>query len=185
MALVFVVGCNNTSNTNLDLESSTSSSGNIEKYDLLKVYSFLESEPTEEDKQILSLNLEDGDCELRKLSTAVLFKYDQGYKNNLYEEFAVRDSNEINQGIYNYESSDYVVKSIEEIEKEEPYSSRQELTLLKLFCDLQDKNIWIKIEEDPGKLSMARFFRGAFLEKVLGFELDTVELANDIDKLNP
>lgn len=181
LSLILISACSKSKSSNQAVQTVEN---NNERYDLLKVYSFIDNKPTETDLNTLKLNINDQDCELRKLSTAILYKYDKSYKDKLYKEFEVNDYKERSNGIYNYEGKNSSLDLIKNIENKQPYSGRSELIFLNLFCYYQDKNIWIVTEEEPGKISMARFFRGAFLVRIVDLdEQKALELEHYIDKI--
>ncbi len=70
---------------------------------------------------------------------------------------------------------------IKRIEKRYPQITNKRIHLLLAFSAFRNNNMWISTAS--GKISVARFFRSAFLAAVFeGTGLDAVAIANSIDK---
>lgn len=149
-------------------------------YTIPDVYSFVQKKPNFEEKDSLIATLESSDCGLRKLATAVLFKYDESYEEELFDEFAIRDYFERQNGRYNYVDTDFVSQIIEGVEVRYPeYDST--VHSLYTFCEVQEKNYWQAV--DNRKISVARLFRGAFLAQILEPQIeDITPLLGKIDE---
>jgi len=147
-------------------------------YDIEKVSSFVENKPTNDEINVLKKNANDKDCALRKSSVAVLFKYDDSYEEDFEKEFAIIDYIERSNGEYNFLEIEEIAKKIKEIENN-PEVPNNFAVLINLFCEYQDKNIWVDTAQ--GKISQSRFFRGAFLV-ILEPERDTLSILNELDR---
>ena len=80
VGVVVLSGCIGEESEEGEIVSPTEENQSDEKYDVLTVYPFIDNTPTQEDIEIIKLNLNDSDCVLRKLSVAVLYKYDKSQK---------------------------------------------------------------------------------------------------------
>ena len=117
------------------------------------------------------------------LASVVLYKADpKKHEGQFYEAFAIRDYSERSKGNYTVISPQTVASELRDIEGR--YKDRitdRRASLLLAFCLYQDQNKWFMKEGQ--RISLARFFRGAFLSSALkGTDIDVLGLTNDIDR---
>jgi hypothetical protein len=168
----------NSINQNNSLEIFTQNETKINSYDVEKTFSFFNKTPNKDEILILKMNLNNSECGLRKLTTAILYKYDQISDDKFYEEFSIKDYAKRQNGEYNYVESDFITKELETIENKFP-NYENNLILFYAFCELKDKNYWVITTK--GKLGIARFMRSAALV-IMEPQIDIVPLQNELDQ---
>ena len=150
----------------------------IKRLGIPDVYNFLDKAPTKEELSTIKLNLNSEDCGLRKLSVAIIYKYEGTGRTQLFDEFKVPDYKEREQGVYNYVNDSFVTETIKKYERLYP-EYEPPLHGLYTFCEVQYENYWQIVNEQ--RLSIARLFRSVFLSDVLEPEYDVITLVTQID----
>jgi hypothetical protein len=119
---------------------------------------------------------------IRAMSAAMLYRLDQKeFKAALQEEFSVDDYQARSRGEYNFVSKETMLDVVKRIENRYPQITDNRIHLLLAFSAFRNNNMWIST--DNGNISLARFFRSAFLAAVFkGTGLDAAAVANAIDK---
>lgn len=126
-------------------------------------------------------NTKSDSCEVNSAKAILRFKkYGMKEMEELFDQFSVDDYKERNKGNYNLWSPGKITQLTGELERKYTNVSDKRLYMLIMFCETKDKNLWVNTES--GRLSVARFFRSAFLASVLDNTVhDAVELSNAID----
>lgn len=119
--------------------------------------------------------------EVRALSAALLFRTDpQKYRAQLASHFAVNDYAARAKGRIKMISQDDLVAKVKQLEREVP-GLEPSLMLVVSFVAFRDSNLWFR--QGDQNLSVARFFRTAFLAQALkGTKPDPVVVANELDQ---
>lgn len=119
--------------------------------------------------------------EVRALSAALLFRTDpQKYRAELTSHFAVNDYAARAKGQIQMISQDDLVAKVKHLEREVP-GLEPSLMLVVGFVAFRDSNLWFR--QGDQNLSVARFFRSAFLAQALkGTKPDPVTVANELDQ---
>ena len=119
--------------------------------------------------------------EVRALSAALLFRTDpQTYRAQLASHFAVNDYAARAKGRIKMISQDDLVAKVKQLEREVP-GLEASLMLVVSFVAFRDSNLWFR--QGDQNLSVARFFRTAFLAQALkGTKPDPVVVANELDQ---
>jgi len=151
--------------------------------DLNKIAALHAAEMGKQSVQYLEAQINSPVCPAAALSVAVLFVRDsKTYTQQFYDAFSVHDYLERAQGntfIVSQEAMLSDIRNIENRYREEIQDKR--VLLLLSYCFYRDQNKWIVINDQ--RISVARFFRTAFLASMLkGTDIDAVKLANEIDK---
>lgn len=120
---------------------------------------------------------------VRAMSAAMLYRLDQkAYRDALQKEFSVDDYQARSRGEHNFISSDAMLEVVGKIENRYPQITDKRILLLLAFSTFRNNNMWISTAK-KGNISLARFFRTAFLASVFeGTGLDAAAVANSIDK---
>jgi hypothetical protein len=130
----------------------------------------------------LLIHLHGNSYPIRAMSTAILYRLNQNaYESALQEEFSVNDYQARSRDEYNFILKEAMSDVIKNIENRYPQISDKRSQLLLAFCAFRQNNMWIRT--DNGNISLARFFRTAFLAAVFkGTGLDAVAVADSIDQ---
>ncbi len=119
---------------------------------------------------------------VRALSAALLYRGRPNiHRAALYEAFTVNDYAARRRGEYHFVSKETMLDAIRQVERRYPQITDQRVQLLLVFSHFRDKNAWIRTND--GDISLARFFRSAFLAAVYkGTDLDAVAIADSMDR---
>jgi hypothetical protein len=151
---------------------------------LKKAVKLLDEEPTSEDIQWLNEQLIPGNEPINILAAAILYKSDSiFYENVLDDYFTVNDYSERAGGKQNIISQDNFVTTIGKIERQvDKEFAKRDLTFLFGYWYFRDRNEWVPLMTDQ-PVSVARFFRTAFLSAVLDLEQGHIlKLATRLDR---
>ncbi len=134
------------------------------------------------EKHLLN-NLRGKSHPIRAMSAAILYRLDQkAYRDALQKEFSVDDYQARSRGEYNFISSDAMLEVVGRIENRYPQIEDKRILLLLAFSTFRNNNMWISTAK-KGDISLARFFRSAFLASVFeGTGLDAVAVSSSIDE---
>lgn len=148
-----------------------------------KVSLLLENIPNDKDLEFLESLLKSNNITSRYLATVALYKQNQAkYEPMIVDNFSVHDYVDRSKGKYNYVGREELEKSVIAVGEMNSKIGDERVKLLILFLHYRDQNKWVMTEK-AGKLSLARFFRSAFLSSVFRDKVqDILELANRIDQ---
>jgi hypothetical protein len=119
--------------------------------------------------------------EIQAVTAALLYRADPvRYRSALSSQFAVHDYAPRAKGVTEDISQEEFVLRIKQIEQAYP-SLHPTVVLLVSFVHFRNANLWFP--QGSQKLSVARFFRGAFFAQAFkGSRLDAVAVANELDQ---
>lgn len=152
---------------------------------LKKAAKLLDEIPTPEDIQWLNEQLVPGNEPINILAAAILYKSDTVfYEDVLSEYFTVYDYSERARGGRNVISQDDFIAAVGKIEKQvDKEFSKRYLNFLFGYWYYRDRNEWVTLMVDE-PVSVARFFRTAFLSAVLDLRQGQIlTLANRLDRV--
>lgn len=123
-----------------------------------------------------------GSCPVSAASTALQFADAPArHRQALFEQYSIDDYSARARGIYNMVPANEVLSVVKAIEAKYPQITDGRIQMAIAFCAFRDRNIWFNSKQ--GRISAARFFRGAFLASVFkGTSLDTVKITKEIDQ---
>ena len=126
--------------------------------------------------------LESDACAVRVLSGLLLYRRDPDrYRNTLFAELVIDDYADRSSGKYNDISVDEAVSTMQSASSAPEEITDKRIQMVIGFCALKDKNLWM-MARDGGRLSLARFFRGAALSSLLkGTDEDPLAITSAID----
>ena len=119
--------------------------------------------------------------EIQAISAALLYRADPvRYRSALSSQFAVHDYAPRARGVTKHISQEEFILKIKHIEQAHP-SLHPTFLLLVSFLQFRDANLWFP--QGSQKLSVSRFFRGAFFAQAFkGSRLDAVSVASALDQ---
>ena len=163
----------------LAIETKAPSLSDKEIAQLNELATYIEQDTKE--KYLLN-HLRGNSYPLRAMSAAILYRLNQkAYQAALHEEFSVNDYQARSRGEYNVISKEAMLDVIKRIENRYPQITDKRSQLLLAFYAFRNNNMWIST--DKGNISLARFFRSAFLAAVFkGTGLDAAAIVNSIDQ---
>jgi hypothetical protein len=114
------------------------------------------------------------------LAAAIAYKNDKKYQARLFDAFAVNDFSKQAKGEMTTVETSKVADQVQAMEKANAGLKNKSLHLLATFFFYRDRNEWMLKGKD--KISVARYFRGAFLSAYYrGTQMNTMKLADDMD----
>ncbi len=118
--------------------------------------------------------------EIQAVSAALLYRADPvRYRSALSSQFAVHDYAPRAKGVTKDISQEELILKIKHIEQAYP-SLHPTVALLVSFVQFRDASLWLP--QGSQKLSVSRFFRGAFFAQAFrGSSLDPVSVASELD----
>lgn len=119
--------------------------------------------------------------EIQAAAATILYRHDPvQYWPQLFAAFTIRDYLDREQGIYHFIPVEDMGAKVDEIEAQYPRDELHPASIfLYTFLHYRDLNQWTETKRNP-RLSIARFFRGAYLANMLKGDVG-VEAANRID----
>ena len=135
-----------------------------------------------EDEKILQDSLKSNSLVIRSFCSAILYKKNQKkYREVFYGCFTVNDYDSRSNGEYNMIQQTDMLNTVKAIEDNGKILEEKSYNLLLCYCWYRDRNEWI--QTDNQKMSISRFFRGAFLgSNFKETNIDVLSLANKLDK---
>lgn len=161
------------------IETKVPSLSDKEIVQLNQLATYIEQGATE---KYLLVHLRGNSYPVRAMSTALLYRLNQkAYQAALHEEFSVNDYQARSRGNYNYISKEAMLDIVKRIERRYPKITDKRSQLLLVFYAFRNNNVWMSTGK--GNISLARFFRTAFLAAVFkGTGLDAAAMADSIDQ---
>ena len=123
-----------------------------------------------------------GDGPAGTFAAALLFRHrPDRYRRIVFRTYAVRDYALQAQGRYNFIGRQELFDTLRDIETRNAGLRDSRLMLLLTFLHYRDANAWFYVKEQ--RISVARFFRTAFLTVILkGTDINSLRLVNAIDR---
>ena len=174
LLLFFMVGC--FSIESAGAEDFFLSSESIEQLDKLANHPDIMSQ-----KEMLLRFSKSTAYPLQAFAIAFLYKEEPAiYSDQLFHAFSINDYSARSQGDYRFVPKDDPMKTLKQIESTYPSLQEKRAQLLLAFWQYRDQNKWIRVKDH--NLSLARFFRSAFLASIFkGSDLDAVSITNKMD----
>ncbi|PCJ53465.1 MAG: hypothetical protein COA70_09225 [Planctomycetota bacterium] len=154
---------------------------NLTSYEWLQVIAIEGPLPLDLRRDLESIS-SSSNSRLRAAAAVILYREDPNqYWDTLFESYAVHDYVLRKQGIQNFIGAEEMASKLNEIESSCLDSGLGRTPVLLLaFLEYQEKNQWLEFE-DGARISLARFFRTAFLAQMLP-ALDAEDIANRMDQ---
>lgn len=151
--------------------------------DLNRLFAVLGARTSRQDVEYAEAKSRSSACPVSALAAAVLYvRNPKEYEEPFNNAFAIHDYADRSRGRYNILARERMLSDVKDIESRYKDQVEDKRVLLLLgYCVYRDQNTWMLV--DGRRVSVARFFRTAFLSSILqGTQIDPVRVANEIDR---